>query len=105
LVDGVGGGTTRSSRIASITVTKSDSTSPKCWNTDRTETSARRATPTTVGATLVSSIMALAASMILRRVSAARRLRPSVRTIPLTSATALPRGITAASLISNSYPE
>ena len=37
---------------------------------------------------------------ILRRVSAARRLRPSVRTIPLTSATALPRGMTAASLIS-----
>jgi hypothetical protein len=53
-----------------------------------------------VGASLVSSIIALAASMILRRVAAARRLRPSVRTMSLTSAgTALPRGITAASLI------
>jgi hypothetical protein len=67
------------------------------------------ATATTVGAVLVSEIIALAAAMILRRVSAARRLRPSDRPVSerlmspipasLDSATALPRGCIAASLI------
>ena len=112
---GVGAGFTRSLRTLSTTVTKSDSTSPKCWKTERTDTSARLATATTVGAVLVSAIMALAAAMIFRRVSAARRLRPSGRpavTRPLSplvasleGAIALPRGWTAASLILGSYSE
>jgi hypothetical protein len=92
-------GTTMSWRTESITVTKSDSTSPKCWKTDRTETSARLATATTVGAVLVSAIIAVAAEITFRRVSTARLLRPSGRTVFSKPATALARGITAASLI------
>src|SRR5579883_891071 len=99
LLDGASG-MTRSARMLSRTVTNRDWTSRKCWKTERTDTSARRATPTTVGASLVSAIISLAASMILRRVSAARRLRPSVRTtVPVSDASSFARDMTAASTI------